>query len=249
MNEVGNSSSAASYSPLRIAALRVLAAAHVIVGLAELSRVAGNLLLQESYMGGLMGLFGALTIQFVQLFNSLLLVSPADLNAFWLKSAWIVRTADSSHPFFVAMMAAHFALGMFNLVLGQGLWRRRPWARQIEIILVGLAGSVAAAHGIALLWVVRLWSDLGVLALVTSIPVVVPIWIFLMLPGTAALFRESTSHVPVVQRRRPWWMLSFQMFAGLAAFALALGLLLVFNLGPMVEVAWVVIQLTTSGLL
>ena len=66
MHEAGNSSSAASYSTLRLAALRVLAAAHVVVGFAELSRVAGNLLLQESYMGGPMGLFGALTIQFVK---------------------------------------------------------------------------------------------------------------------------------------------------------------------------------------
>ncbi len=41
-------------------------------------------------------------------------------------------------------------------------------------------------------------------------------------------------------------MLSLQMFMGLVVIALALGILLVFSLGPMVEVAWVVIHLSTG---
>lgn len=36
----------------RVALLRGLAAAHVVVGVTELSRVAGNFLLQVDYMGG-----------------------------------------------------------------------------------------------------------------------------------------------------------------------------------------------------
>lgn len=47
------------YSAWRVAILRVLAAAHVVVGLAELARIASNLLLQESYIGGPMALVGA----------------------------------------------------------------------------------------------------------------------------------------------------------------------------------------------
>ena len=193
-----------------------------------------------------MTLLGSLTIHFAQLLNSLLRVSPADPSVYWIKSRWIVQRAGSSHVFLVAMMAAHFLLGMFNLVLGQGLWRRRSWARQVELGVISLAGLLAAAHGVASLWVGRPWSDLGAFALLTCLPLVVTIVTFLELPGTAALFMEKTWDLQAVQGRRPWWMLSLQMFMGLMVIALALGILLVFNLGPMVEVAWVVIHLATG---
>lgn len=191
-----------------------------------------------------MGLLGVLTIHLARFLNSLLRVSPADPIAFWGKSEWIVQNAGTSHDFFAAMVAAHVALGTINLALGQWLWRRRRWARPLEIALVGLAGFVAATHGIALLWVGGQWKMLGVVVLLLPILVVVPILSFLILPRTAALFRDSTPDVKIARRHRPWWMLSLQWFAALVVLALAAGILLVLSVGPMVEVAWVGIHLT-----
>lgn len=235
-------SAAPPFFEWRLMFLRVLAAAHVVVGVVELSRVAGNLLLQVGYMGGPLGLLSALTIHLARFLNSLLLVSPADSTRFWGKSEWLVHSAGTSHDFFAAMVAAHVALGMLNLALGQGLWRRCPWARLLEIALVSLAGVVAAANGVSLVWVGGQWRGFGEFVLLLPIFVSVPIVSFLMLPGTAALFRESTPDVNVARRKRPWWMLSLQWFAALLALALATGILLVFSLGPMVEVAWIALH-------
>ena len=106
-----------------------------MVGVTELSRVAGNFLLQVNYLGGPLGFLGVVTIHLARFLNSLLLVSPADPIAFWGKSEWIMVNAGSSHDFFAAMVAMHVTLAMFNLALGLGLWRRRPWARRLEIAL------------------------------------------------------------------------------------------------------------------
>ena len=48
----------------------------------------------------------------------------------------------------------------------------------------------------------------------------------------------------VFRRRRRWWMLSMQWFAALLGLDLAAGILFLLNLGPRVEVVWVVSSMT-----
>ena len=86
--------------------LRVLGAAHVLVGLTELSRVLGNLSMQVGYLGGPLGLLGVLTLQVARFLNSLAVASLTDPIEFWGRSQWIMRTAQVSQDFFVAMVAA-----------------------------------------------------------------------------------------------------------------------------------------------
>ena len=109
------------------------------------------------------------------------------------------------------MVAAHLALGMPASRSGPGtLAASAHWVRQLEIVLISLAGIVTAAHGVAI-WVADPWKELGVvLAAFLPILIVVPVLTFLLLPGTAVLFRDSTPDARVARRKRPWWMLSLQ---------------------------------------
>jgi hypothetical protein len=51
------------------------------------------------------------------------------------------------------MMAAHAALGAFNVGLGLGLWRRRSWTRWLDVVALALATLLAVAHLAASFWV------------------------------------------------------------------------------------------------
>ena len=192
-----------------------------------------------------MGLLGVLTLQVARFLNSLAVVSLADPIAFRGRSQWIMRTAQVSQDFFVAMVAAHIALGLLNIALGQGLWRRRPWARRLEIPLVGLAGVVAAAHGVLLVWAGGEWRWFGlvVLVLLALGHRADPLRLAVASNG-GPLRGDALEDVPAGRRRRAWWMLSLQWLAGLLALILAAAIFLLLNLGPMVEIAWLAIYVT-----
>jgi hypothetical protein len=222
----------------RVAVLRSIAATHVLAGTMELLKVAGNFLLKLPYTGGPLALPGVVTVVLARFLNSLTLMSPSDAPAFQMRSQWIVNQAGSTGSFLVAMMAAHIALGAFNAALGYGLWRRSPWARWLDVAVLGLVGVLAIAHGAALLWVGRIWREFAIAAFVLSVVVALPILAFLISPQTGVLF-VNRDEAPAAPRKRRWWMLSVQWIVAFLVLALASALVVLFGLGPMVEVVWI----------
>jgi hypothetical protein len=102
--------------------------------------------------------------------------------------------------------------------------------------VLGLAGSLAIAHGLALLRVEdMIWRMVGIAALALAVFVALPILAFLTSPETGALFANRNQSAGSPRRRRHWWMLSLQCAWALSIFALAAALTGLFGLGPMVE--------------
>jgi hypothetical protein len=229
----------------RLAVLRGIAAAHALAGTLELLKVAGNFVLKLPYTGGPLALPGFFTVAVARFLYSLTLTWSSDLDAFHLRSHWIDVQAQSTGTFLGAMMAAHIALGALNVALGYGLWRRLNWARWLDVAVLGLAGFLAVAHGAALLWVGGIWRDFVIVASVLPLVVVPPILAFLISSRTGALFLNGNEG-PVASRRRRWWMLSLQWFAALVVLALACSLVLLFGLGPLVEVVWIAAKTTVD---
>ena len=232
----------------RIAVVRHIAAAHVLAGVVEFLRVGGNLALQLPYAGGPLGIVGFFTVTAAQFINSLFLVSPSDPRSFLLRSQWIARSAGRNHDFLVAMVAAHMSLGVLNLAVSHGLWHRRRWGRRLELVVIGLAGIAAMAHGLAFFLVGGGWTWFGCVPILVSLLVAVPIVVFLQAEGTRVLFtkRLAAEIATPTPSRRPWWLLSLQWLGGLLAVFLALGIVLLQSLGPMVEVVWLSASADTS---
>jgi uncharacterized membrane protein (DUF2068 family) len=211
----------------------------------ELLKVAGNFLLKLPYTGGPLALPGVMTVEFARFLNNLTLMSPSGANAFQIRSRWVVHQAQSTGSFLIAMMAAHIALAALNAALGYGLWRRRPWARWLDVGVLGLVGFLAIAHGAALLWVGEIWREFGIAAFVLPLVVALPILAFLISPRTGVLF-VNRDEAPGTPRRRRWWMLSVQCVVALLVLALASALLVLFGLGPMAEVVWIAAGITAG---
>ena len=92
---------------------------------------------------------------------------------------------------------------------------------------------VAAAHAVA----GAVGSIIGRVNLLLPPLVATPVLVFMSCPGTRALFRDRDVEAgSAPRRRRPWWLLSVQCLAGLLVIILAVGLIMLFSLGPMVEV-------------
>ncbi len=229
----------------RIAVLRSIAAAHVVAGILELLKVAGNFLLKLPYTGGPLALPGVVTVEIARFLYGLAVSSSSDPIALGLRSRWIVHQAQSIGSFLGAMMAAHIALGALNAALGYGLWRRRPWARWLDVAVLGLAGFVAVLHGAALIWHEDIWRVIGIMAVVPPLIVAPPILAFLISPRTGVLFSRGDESA-VAPRRRRWWMLSLQCAVGLLVLALAVALGVLFGLGPMAEVVWMAAEATAA---
>ncbi len=226
------------FSRVYLFCLRGLAAAVVTAGVLELILVAGNGILLLGELSGPLGLIGIVTIHMARFLNSMVLVPLNDPIIFWTRSEWMIRTAGSSREYFVGMTAAHVCLGMLNILIGYGLWLRRPRARTALLWLMLIAGDLAAFHGAVLLFGGPAWKTYGLIALPLAVLVALPIIVFLMLPGTAALFHDHGPEPRIAHGRRPWWLLSMQFLAGLLVLALGIGVLLLWQLGPLVEVAW-----------
>ena len=231
---------------VRLAMLRHLAAAHALAGVIELLRFGLNLALRLPYTGGPMGILGALTVAIAQCLYSLSLGSGLAPTDFWFRSNWIRTTATANHDFFVAMMGAHLAIGFLNLIVGHGLWHRRRWGWWADVCVISLAGFLAIAHLIALLMSPGMPMFLLAPVLV-SVFVAVLILPFLLSRKTRTLFtNQELMEQPAIPQRRPWWLLSLQWLGALLAVILAVGIVLLFSLGPMVEIVWFSANLALS---
>ncbi|MGC8641187.1 MAG: hypothetical protein ACP5XB_15075 [Isosphaeraceae bacterium] len=233
----------------RIVVLKHIAAAHAVVGVTEFLRVGGNLAMGVPYSGGPLGIIGIFTVAIAMFLNSLYEVPSADPTSFWLHSQWIARSAGGSHDFFVAMAAAHIGLGVLNLLVGHGLWHRRRWGWGLEIVTIGLAGALVLAHASVLPLAPGQWLRNNWIPLAAALVVALIILAFMLAPGTRELFTNAkAADTPAPSRRRPWWLLSLQWLAGLLVIILAVGLILLFSMGPMVEVVLLNAHLTPIGL-
>ena len=206
----------------------------------------GNLALGLPYTGGPLGIVGFITVTAAQFINSLFVVSTSDPMSLSLRSQWIARSAGWNHDLLVAMMAAHLSLGVLNLALGHGLWHRRAWGRWLELAVIGLAGIAAMAHGLAFFLVGGRWTWFGWMPILVSLLVAAPIVGFLRSEHTRALFTNRQTAEVATPRRRPWWLLSQRWLGGLLVVALAMGIVLLFSLGPFVEVVLLSAYLTVA---
>ena len=97
---------------------------------------------------------------------------PREYAAFWPRSEWIVRQAQTTGSFLGIMMVAHLVMAMLNVAVGYGLWRRRRWARWLDVAMLSLTGCLVLQHDATLIWVssgsMRLWN------LESIVPLVVP---------------------------------------------------------------------------
>jgi uncharacterized membrane protein (DUF2068 family) len=243
--EVSGTGSAGVAPPSRwrVAVLRTVAAAHVVAGIVEILQVGGNALLRLPYTAGPLSLPGAVAVVVARFLFCLTKGWPSDLETFHLRSHWIENQAQSLGSFLGAMMAAHVALGALAAALGYGLWRRRPWARWLDIAVLGASGFLVLAHVAALFGVRGMWREFAVVAWVSPLVVVLPILAFLLSPRTGRLFRDG-SEMGAAPWRRRWWTLSLQWAAGLLVVAMACALVLLFGLGPMAEAVWIAAEAT-----
>ncbi len=233
----------AAKSRWRMAVLRGIAAAHVVAGAVELLRVGGNFAMKLPYSGGPLGLTGAKTIFLARFIDVGALSLPRDSEAVWLRSDWMVRHAQTMGTFLGIMMAAHIAVGMLNVAVGYGLWKRRRWARWLDVAILSLACCLVLVHGAALLWFSSRWMNLGDPKLIPLLVVAVPILAFLVSPRTGVLFAGG-NEADRSPRRRHWWTLSVQWLMALLILAVALVLVELFSFGPMVEVVRLAAELT-----
>ena len=159
------------------------------------------------------------------------------------RTEWIRVRADTTGSFLVAMMAAHIVLGVLNVGLGLGLWRRRSWARWLDVVALGLATLLAVAHLAAWFWV----SGHGTISevIVEALRLVAPTFIiaFLILPRTGDIFEIRDDALPA-RRKRQWWTLSLQGGIGILTAVLGLVLVALFDLGPMAEIVGIAAQLS-----
>jgi hypothetical protein len=247
VSEVSGSGPAGVAAPARwrVAVLRSIAAAHVAAGVVEVLQVAGNVVLRLPYTAGPLALPGVVTVAVTRFLFGFTLAWPSDRDALDLRSNWIAVQAQSMGSFLGAMMAAHVALGALNVALGYGLWRRRPWARWLDVAVLGASGFVVVAHGVALTWVGGMWRGFGIVGSVLPLIFVLPILAFLVSPRTGVLFLGGNEGAAAPRRRR-WWMLSLQWATALLVLALACAWVVIFGLGPMAEVVWIAAQATTG---
>ena len=166
---------AAPNSRWRTAVLRGIAAAHIVAGAFDLLRVAGNFALELQYSGGPLGFTGAQTTYLARFIDGPILMLPREYAAFWPRSEWIVRQAQTTGSFLGIMMAAHLGVATLNVAVGYGLWRRRRWARWLDVSMLSLAGCLVLAHGATLIWLSDRWMSLWNPELLAPLVVAVPI--------------------------------------------------------------------------
>lgn len=227
----------------RAAVLRGIAAAHIVAGAFDLLRMAGNFALNLPYPGGPLGFTGARTIYLARFIDGPILMLPREYAAFSPRSEWIVRQAETMGSFLGIMMAAHFAVAMLNVAVGYGLWRRRRWARWLDVSMLSSAGCLVLAHGATLIWLsdrsMRLWNP----ELFAPLVVAAPMLAFLVSPRIGDLFAGG-NEADRTPRRRKWWTLSVQWFLALLILPVAAGLVELYGSGPMVEVIRIAVELT-----
>jgi uncharacterized membrane protein (DUF2068 family) len=225
----------------RLTVLRSIAAAHVLAGALEFLKVAGNLALKLPYTGGPLAVLGLASVVVARLLYALSQNSRPDSTVMEFWTLWIQHQAETTGSFLGAMVAVHIALGVLNVALGYGLWRRLNWARWLDVVVLGLADLFAMTHFAAflwVLWVVGQWPPPVYLVVILPLVVPAPILAFLISSRTGQLFANRDDALPA-RRKRRWWTLSLQCVIGVLIAALALILMALFAVGPMAEVVWI----------
>jgi hypothetical protein len=221
--------------------LRSIAAVHLLAGALELLKVAGNLALRLPYTAGPLALPGLVSVVVARLLYALSQTSRPDSNVLEFWTRWIQYQAETTGIFLGVMAAVHIALGVLNVALGYGLWRRLNWARWLDVVVLGLTDLFAMTHFAAflwVLWVVGQWPPPAYFVVVLPLVVPAPILAFLISSRTGHLFANRDDALPA-RRKRRWWTLSLQWLIGVLVVALALVLMALFAVGPMAELVWI----------
>jgi hypothetical protein len=227
--------------PWRRAVLQSIAAAHLLAGMLEFLKVAGNVALSLPYTAGPLAVPGVVSVAVARLLYALSQTSRPDSNMLEYWTRWIAYQAETTGMFLGAMMAAHIALGVLNVALGYGLCRRLNWARWLDVVVLGLTDLFAITHlagFLWVLWVVGQWPPPAYLVVTLPFVVPAPILAFLISSRTGRLFANRDEGQPA-RRKRRWWTLSLQCLIGVLVVALALVLMALFGVGPMVEIVWI----------
>ena len=118
----------------RTAVLRGIAAAHIVAGAFDLLRVASNFALGLSYSGGPLGFTGAGTTYLARFIDGPILMLPREYAAFWPRSEWIVRQAQTMGSFLGIIMAAHLAVAMLAREAAQvsSITHAQPASRRLR---------------------------------------------------------------------------------------------------------------------
>jgi hypothetical protein len=175
-------------SPLRLAMLRSLAAAHIIAGTLEFLKVAGNLLLRLPDTGGTLALPGVVTLEMARVLYDLSQGRPPASPNWESRTYWIRCQADTTGSFLHAMMAAHTVLVALNVILGLGLWRRQSWARWLDVTVLGPAALLNVAHHAAWFRVSGDWTISEIIVEAPLLVVPASIIAFLIAPRTGNIF-------------------------------------------------------------
>jgi hypothetical protein len=229
----------------RVTVLRSIAAAHVLAGILELLKVAGNIALKLPYTGGPLAVPGVVSVIVARVVYAVSQGVSRDPQVFDLRTHWIGDQAQSTGSFLGAMMAAHIALGALNAAVGYGLWRGLNWARWLDVAALGVSGLLVVAHGAGLLWFSGNLPSSELVAVALPPLVAAAIVAFLLSPRTGALFVNRDDDLTAPRKRR-WWTLSLQCVLSVLVLAMSLILLALFALGLMAEVVWLAAELTVD---
>ncbi len=234
----------------RLTLVRMVAGAHLVAGVVMALSVVGNLALWLNYTGGPMGYYGSESVGLAGCFHNMTHLRVWDTSHFRAQfngySFGVSRHAQTSLAFFGLMAGVHLGLAGLCAGIGYGLWRRLPWARTADRVMVGVSAASATTHGVALLASGFGYAARGLEILAITAVVAGPILILLRSPRTAALFDPSASPEPCVVQERRWWTLSVQWLVAALVGVLAFGLVRLLFLGPLVEVVWAGFLVTDS---
>ena len=226
----------------RLTLVRMVAAAHLVAGAVLALSGVGNLALGLGYMGGPMGYYGSESVGLAGCLHNMTHLRVWDVSHFYAQfnsySFWVSRRAQTSLAFFGLMTGVHLGLAGLCAGIGSGLWRRLPWARTADRVMVGVSAALATAHGIVLIASGFGFVAHGLEILAMTAVVAGPVLILLGSPRTAALFDPSASPGPRVVQERRWWTLSVQWLVAALVGVFSLGLVRLLFLGPLVEVIW-----------
>ena len=232
----------------RLTLVRMVAAAHVVAGAVLALSVLGNLALGLNYTGGPMGYYGSESVGLAGRLHNMTHLRVWDASQFWAQfnsyTPWVSRHAQTSLAFFGLMAGVHLGLAGLCAGIGYGLWRRLPWARTADRVMVGVSAASATTHGVVLLASGFVYLAKGLEILAMTAVVAGPILILLRSPRTAALFDPSASPEPRAVQERRWWTLSTQWLVAVLVGIFAFGLVRLLFLGPLVEVIWAGVLVT-----
>jgi hypothetical protein len=198
-----------------------------------------------------MGYYGSESVALAGCLHNLAHLRVWNATEFWAQfnsySVPVSRKAQTSPAFNSLMAGVHLGLAGLCIWIGYGLWRRRPWARTADRVMVGVSAASATTHGAVLLAGGFGSAAKGLEILAITAVVAGPILVLLGSPGTEALFNPSASLGPRAAHERRWWTLSVQWLAAALTGVLAFGMVRLLSLGPLVEVVWASVLMIGPG--